>query len=120
MAEFAKTDEPFVVKLCKAIGLSADGLVSFRLSAGEDGTPIPRIRAEYVLGHDFGQAAEKVVREFSLSAIPASTLEAGTVDRSVSLMTRAETIHRPACSQAPHCSGTTPASPSTGSTPLKG
>lgn len=91
----------FVVDLCRAIGLNTCGLVSFRLPAGEDDTHIPRIRAEYVLGHEFGQPAQKVLHEYSLVATPISSQEVGTVDRSVSLSTLFETIHRVVESPAP-------------------
>lgn len=94
----------FVVDLCRAIGLNTCGLVSFRLSAGEDDTHIPRIRAEYVLGHEFGQPAQKVLHEYSLVATPISSQEVGTVDRSVSLSTLFETIHRVVDSPTTTCS----------------
>lgn len=121
-AEAAMLDpeKSFIVRLCEALGVSTQGLVAFRLSAGEDGTIFPRVRAEYVVGHKLGQAAEKVACEFSLTAVPISTQVVGAVDRSVCLTTLTETIHRLADSQAPHCSEMSSTLPPKGSSPPKG
>ncbi|EPD36119.1 hypothetical protein HMPREF9701_04938 [Delftia acidovorans CCUG 274B] len=109
----------FVIDLCKAMGLSTDHLVSFRISQGEDGTLIPRVRAEYVMPHEFGEPAQRVLREFSLVATPVSSQVVGTVDRSVSLSTLFETTHRVVDSRDPaHIEGSADR-PSTETSPLK-
>lgn len=117
---FGSVEQSFIVRLAEALGLRTEGLVSFRLSAGEDGTPLPRIRAEYVIERKFGEAAEKVAREFSLVAAPTSQQAVGLVDKSVCLSTLFETTHRAVDSQAPHCSETFSALAPTVTSHLKG
>jgi len=75
-AFFSDPRPSFAVELCKALGLRTRGLVSFRLSAGEDGTPFTRIHAEYVEVREFGEAAEKVARDFLL--VPTARKKAAT------------------------------------------
>lgn len=120
MADISVPPKSFIVQLCEAMGVSTKGLVSFRLSAGEDGTIIPRIRAEYVVNSELGCAAEKVASDFSLTAVPIASQVVGVVDRSVSLTTQDETIHRPAASHARRCSETTSGPFPMDSTPPKG
>ncbi|WP_156382403.1 hypothetical protein [Acidovorax sp. Leaf160] len=109
-----ETSRMFALALAEALGLQTDRLMSFSVDAGgETGSPVVLIRAVYVAPRGAGEAAATHVRSFNLIPGPQTCQEGENVDRSESLKTGFETIHRPASPALPRQADTTAQTPAT-------
>lgn len=100
MAEIAQANA-FAVALLGAVGLSDLKRVTKLSIVVEPG--IPKVLVEFCLPQEAGEAAINVINEYGLSAGLIRSAEVGSSEKSVSLLTLVETIHRPLDSHAPHC-----------------
>ncbi|MCO5338586.1 hypothetical protein [Delftia tsuruhatensis] len=94
-----ETSRLFAIAFAQALGLDTEQLLSFNVQVGgnddEDGAVVI-VSAKYLAPRGAGEAAATVIRDFSLVAGPQTVSEGESVDRSTSLMTGRESIHRAA------------------------
>lgn len=94
----------FAIAFAKAVGLDTKQLLSFNIQVGgnddEDGAVVI-VNAKYSAPRGAGEAAATLIREFSLVPGPQTVSDGESVDRSTSLMTGFETIHRAAAEALP-------------------
>lgn len=92
-----ETSRRFALSFAQALGLSTEQLLSFNVQVGgsddEDGAVVI-VNAKYLAPRGAGRAAATQVRSFSLVPGQQTVSEGESVDRSTSLMTGFETIHR--------------------------
>lgn len=104
-----ETSRLFAIAFAQALGLDTEQLLSFNVQVGgnddEDGAVVI-VSAKYLAPRGAGEAAATVIRDFSLVAGPQTVSEGESVDRSTSLMTGRESIHRAAPEVPPHSTRT--------------
>lgn len=104
-----ETSRLFAIAFAQALGLDTEQLLSFNVQVGgndDEGGAFVIVSAKYLAPRGAGEAAATLIRDFSLVAGPQTVSEGESVDRSTSLMTGRESIHRAAPEVPPHSTRT--------------
>ena len=110
-----ETSRDFALALADALGINTQRLLSFSIDVGggENNGPAVLVRAVYAVPQGAGKAASTLIRSFNLIPAGLTLLDGESVDKSTSLMTGSETIHRAAPPAPPAPTDTNAKTPAT-------